>query len=290
MQGKNPRSKARSPILTTSLRIPQIHEGLITRPTLIDKIDQVLDFSLTLITAPAGFGKTTLLGQWVTGSMNARLQDLVAWVSLESESDIRQFWTYIITSLQEVQPKLGESALASLDTFQPPIHAILRTLINEISDIVGDFVLVLDDYLSPSPALVQEFENITLARLYLLQGKPEEALRLLDQIQGTAVSKGHKGRVIEILALTALTQHALNETQFAIENLHSALKMAEPQGYVRTFVDAGQPMAALLYQALDQDVMPDYAGKVLAADFLWSGWRNQTCSRERDHYPRIWRG
>jgi LuxR family maltose regulon positive regulatory protein len=113
--------------------------------------------------------------------------------------------------------------------------------------------------------LVREFENITLVRLHLLQGKPDEAVALLDQIHATAVSDGHKGRVIEILVLTALAQHALAQPQLAIEALHAALKMAEPEGYVRTFVDEGQPMAALLYQALAHGVMPDYIGRLLAA-------------------------
>jgi LuxR family maltose regulon positive regulatory protein len=117
----------------------------------------------------------------------------------------------------------------------------------------------------PSPALVQEFENMTLARLYLLQGKPDRALALLGQIHAEAEANGHTGHVIEILVLIALAQHALDETQLAIETLHAALKMAEPEGYVRTFVDEGQPMSALLYQALAQDVMPDYVGKLLAA-------------------------
>ena len=118
---------------------------------------------------------------------------------------------------------------------------------------------------SPSPALVQEFENITLSRLYLLQGKHDAALALLNQLHATAVSNGHNGRVIEILVLVALAQQALHKQQVAIETLHTALKMAEPEGYVRRFVDEVQPMAALLYQALDQDVMPDYVGMLLAA-------------------------
>jgi LuxR family maltose regulon positive regulatory protein len=71
--------------------------------------------------------------------------------------------------------------------------------------------------------------------------------------------------VIEILVLVALAQQALHKQQVAIETLHTALKMAEPEGYVRTFVDEGQPMAALLYQARGQDVMPDYVSMLLAA-------------------------
>ena len=85
MQESNSQFNARSPILTTSLRIPQLHEGLITRPILMDRMNQVLDFLLTLITAPAGFGKTPLLIQWISDSQNPSLQDRVTWVSLEDE-------------------------------------------------------------------------------------------------------------------------------------------------------------------------------------------------------------
>lgn len=146
MQERNSEINSQSPILTTSLRIPKLHEGLITRPILLGKLDQALEFPLTLVIAPAGFGKTTLLSQWISARARADLRDRVAWVSLESEYDARQFWTSIITSLQEVQPKLGESALASLETSQPPIHVILRALINDIADAAQEFVLILDDY------------------------------------------------------------------------------------------------------------------------------------------------
>ena len=85
MQESNPQFSARSPILTTSLRIPQLHEGLSTRPIMMDKMNQVLDFPLTLITAPAGFGRTTLLIQWISASQDTNFQDRVTWVSLEDQ-------------------------------------------------------------------------------------------------------------------------------------------------------------------------------------------------------------
>ena len=133
-----------SPLLTTSLRIPQLHAGLITRSVLLDRMRQALNFPLTLILAPAGFGKSTLLSQWISCSKD--LQDRAAWVSLENEGDARQFWSYIVTALEEIQPEVGRFVRAYLEVPQPPIHAILRILINEISQVSKDFVLVLDDY------------------------------------------------------------------------------------------------------------------------------------------------
>jgi LuxR family maltose regulon positive regulatory protein len=117
---------------------------------------------------------------------------------------------------------------------------------------------------SPSPGYVQEFESITLARLLLLQDKPGQALAILEQIYPEASSNGRNGHAIEILALTALAQHAQGESRQAIDTLQTALKMAEPEGYLRTFVDAGRPMAALLVQALAQGIMPDYVRRLLA--------------------------
>ena len=117
----------------------------------------------------------------------------------------------------------------------------------------------------PSPGFVHELEQITLARLRLLQSQPGQALSLLDQISSTANSRRHQGHVIEILTLTALAQNGLGKPTLAINTLRSALALAEPEDYVRTFVDAGQPMAVLLHQARAKRVMTDYVGRLLEA-------------------------
>ena len=117
----------------------------------------------------------------------------------------------------------------------------------------------------PSPGFIDEFEQITLARLHLLQGHPGQALSLLDQVSATANSSGHQGHVIETLTLTALAQNSLGKSTLAINSLRSALALAEPNGYVRTFVDAGRPMAVLLIQARAQGMMPDYVRRLLEA-------------------------
>jgi LuxR family transcriptional regulator, maltose regulon positive regulatory protein len=111
---------------------------------------------------------------------------------------------------------------------------------------------------------IQEVEDMTLARFYLLRGQPDLALHLLDSFRSTTETSGRKGHLIEILALTALGQQALGRNQEAIETLGKALQMAKPEGYLRTFTDTGQPMAALLYKALAQGVMPDYVRRLLS--------------------------
>ncbi len=112
---------------------------------------------------------------------------------------------------------------------------------------------------------VRDFEDCTLARILLARDQPDEALTLLDGIVPSAESNGRRGNLIEILALRALAQQALGEQNAAVDDLARALAHAEPEGYVRTFVDMGQPMAALLKQAAMRGVAPAYVGKLLAA-------------------------
>jgi LuxR family maltose regulon positive regulatory protein len=102
-----------------------------------------LDGKLTLISAPAGFGKTTLLGGWIPTS-----ERCVAWVSLdEGDNDPVYFWAYFIAALQMLHPAIGELALAQFRSPQPaPISSVLTSLVNEIDAFHDDFALVLDDY------------------------------------------------------------------------------------------------------------------------------------------------
>jgi LuxR family maltose regulon positive regulatory protein len=108
---------------------------------------------LTLISAPAGFGKTTLASAWIAGFAKQNERQVVAWLSLdEGDSDPVRFLSYLVAALQTIQAGIGEGALAALQSPQPPpIQSILTALLNEISAFCGDahpepFVLVLDDY------------------------------------------------------------------------------------------------------------------------------------------------
>jgi len=137
------------PLLATKLYIPPVRPELVSRPRLIERLNAGLHRKLTLISAPAGFGKTTLLSEWVAGCERP-----VAWVSLdEGDNDPMRFWSYLAAALQKAQPGTGETALTMLrSTLPPAIETILTTLINEIVAVSqGDhegrpYVLVLDDY------------------------------------------------------------------------------------------------------------------------------------------------
>ena len=130
------------PLLETKFYLPPWSADRVSRPRLIDRIH--LQRKLTLVSAPAGFGKTTLLAEWVAAVPTRP----VAWVSLDqSDNDPAVFWSYLITALQNIQPGLGERSLALLQSPQPPpIESVLMTLLNKLTAVEGEFVLILDDY------------------------------------------------------------------------------------------------------------------------------------------------
>src|SRR3972149_2222912 len=134
-----------TPTLATKLYIPPPRTKVVLRPRLIERLNDGLPSGrkLTLISAPAGFGKTTLVSEWVAGC-----QRPVAWLSLdEGDNDPTRFLTYLVAALQTIAPKIGEGILAALQSPQPPpSEAILTTLLNEIAAIPDNFILVLDDY------------------------------------------------------------------------------------------------------------------------------------------------
>jgi LuxR family maltose regulon positive regulatory protein len=118
---------------------------------------------------------------------------------------------------------------------------------------------------SDEPEYLREFEGLTLARVLLAQGEPATAQSLLDTLLPPAEAAGRMGAVIEALALHALARQATGDGDGALDALVRALEMAEPEGYVRVFLDAGQPMAALLQNALARGLAVDYAKKLLDA-------------------------
>ena len=139
------------PVLATKLYVAAPRPKVVLRPRLIDRLNeglyqsQAFSRKLTLISAPAGFGKTTLVSAWTAGCGRP-----VAWLSLDAgDNDPACFLTYFIAALQTIAPGIGEGILGILQATQskpPPIETLLTTLLNELSTLPDHPLLVLDDY------------------------------------------------------------------------------------------------------------------------------------------------
>ena len=157
------------PLIETKLFRPTARQGLVARPRLHARLDRGLAARLMLVSAPAGFGKTTLLADWLasaepsTGGMSGR----GAWLALDAaDNDPSRFWRYAVAALRTVLPGVGEDALTLLrDSRTPPVEMFLTALVNELATAEGDTILVLDDYhLIDAPA-VHEGVAFLLAHL-----------------------------------------------------------------------------------------------------------------------------
>ena len=140
-------------VLATKLHIPPFRPSSISRPLLLDALEKGLSSKLTLISAPAGFGKTTILSEWAQ-----KCEKPFAWFSVdERDNDPQRFFMHFITTIQGFAADIGIASLESLQAPQfPPLESFLTGLINEISGISIPFVLVLDDCHLISNRIVHE--------------------------------------------------------------------------------------------------------------------------------------
>ena len=163
------------PILTTKLYIPPLRPDLVSRPRLVERLDQGLRLgrSLTLISAPAGFGKTTLVAEWVNRAVGLHRDattrrdatSRVAWLSLDEEdNDPIRFLTYLVSTLQRVEPAIGQEARHLLEAAQPLIEPLVVALINDIAATLASTVLVLDDYHVITEPVVHQAVALLLER------------------------------------------------------------------------------------------------------------------------------
>jgi LuxR family maltose regulon positive regulatory protein len=143
-------------LLETKLDVPRPRRGLVSRLRLSEQLNRGTASKLMLVSAPAGFGKSTLLAEWLAAAPAGDRR--AAWLSLDpGDNDPALFWTYVIAALRTAAPGVGESALALLQAPQPPpVEAALATLLNELGALSGDIVLVLDDYHVVDASAVQD--------------------------------------------------------------------------------------------------------------------------------------
>jgi LuxR family maltose regulon positive regulatory protein len=149
-----------TPLLQTKLHIPATRSELVSRPRLLGLLNAAVQRKLTLLSAPAGFGKTTLVSEWVNDFRSAKgglpssaaeecpTAVRCAWLSLdESDNDPTRFLSYLLAALRSIQPRIGKGLLGAMPSPQPPLAEVsLITLINDIDAVPSRMILVLDDY------------------------------------------------------------------------------------------------------------------------------------------------
>jgi len=205
---------------------------------------------LTVLSAPAGFGKTTLVSEWAAGCRGP-----IAWLSLdEADNDPSRFITYLISALQTIQAGIGESFLAALQSPQPPqTEAILTALLNEISDVSGHFLLVLDDFHTVDSQAVDQ------ALTFLVEHQPPEMHLVIATRQDPSLplarlrARGHltELRAADLRFIPAEAAEFLNAVMgLSLSAEDIAALDARTEGWI-----AGLQMAALSMQGL-----PDAAG------------------------------
>jgi LuxR family maltose regulon positive regulatory protein len=139
--------------------------GALSRQRLTHRLAVVVRTPLTVVSAPAGFGKTTLVGDWLSGA--ARDGAAVAWLSLDSrDNDPALFWTYVVTAMQAAVPGLGDATLPLLASPSTPMDVALAALLNDVEGLPNDLVLALDDY------HVIEMPQVHEAMAFVLEHQP----------------------------------------------------------------------------------------------------------------------
>ena len=247
-----------TPILATKLFIPLPRSNIVVRSRLVERLNEGLAAGrkLALISAPAGFGKTTLVSEWAAGCGQP-----VAWLSLdEGENDPARFLTYLVAALQTIAADIGAGASAALQSPQPPAtELILTNLLNEIAAIPHSFILVLDDYhaidsepvdhalvfllehLPPQMHLViatREDPSLPLARLRArsqltelraadLQFTPVEAAEFLNQVMGLSLADG------DVAALETRTEGWIAGLQLAAVSMQGHRE--DITGFIQSF-------------------------------------------------------
>lgn len=189
-----------TPVLDTKLFRPTPRPGLVARPRLDERLAPTAETRLTLVSAPAGFGKTTLLTALVD-----RVDGPVAWVSLdERDGQAASFWTYVLTALDRAAPGTATDALVVLQTGQVPIEAVLATVLNELTVLPDELHLVLDDYHLADTPDVQQGMTYLLDHLppqvHLTIGTRADPALPLARLRG-------RGELVEVRAVDLRMTH-----------------------------------------------------------------------------------
>ena len=262
-----------APLIATKFVIPPQRAGTISRPHLFEKLDRSLDGRLTLLSAPAGFGKTTLVVTWLYALEKKGTGKRIAWFSLdESDNDPVRFWGGLVAALQSIWPGIGQEALSMFKSARPvPVETILTVLVNEITSLAeeGPFLLVLDDlHVVTTPQIISALafllehlpaglhlvvttrvdpilplprlrarQQVAEIRIAELRFTAEETVTFLNQCMGLNLSEA------DIHALEARTEGWIVGLQMAALSLQNSPDAAK---FIRTFTGSNRLYPRLL--------------------------------------------
>jgi LuxR family transcriptional regulator, maltose regulon positive regulatory protein len=237
-------------LLTTKLSVPPARSNIVARPRLTHLLQAAIRGPLTVIAAPAGWGKTTLLHAWHAEASRGGWS--LAWVSVDGgDNDPLRFWTYVLTALNTLHPGVGQTPLALLcASSPPPIEDVLTPLLNALNQLPTETVLVLDDFHHI------EAQPIHYAFSYLVEHLPPKLHLILASRSDPLLPLARlrvQGALIELRALD-LRFTFEESTAFLIEVMGlplSAEQVAALQERTEGWI-AGLQLAALSLQGREE--------------------------------------
>ncbi len=194
------RPSGRAPLIRSKFQPPALPRGLVSRSHLLGELTSGRSRALTLVCAPAGYGKTTLISQWIeVGTNSARF----AWVTLDiGDADPTRFWTYLISALSEIAPTAGRRSLPALNRRPERLTAdALPLLMEELEEDTGNLVLVLEDYHLAESQLVAE------SMAFFIEHRPARLQVVLSARSDPQLPLGRlraNGQLAEISSVSAL--------------------------------------------------------------------------------------
>lgn len=282
---------ASPPLLKTKLFMPRIRPGAIQRPRLTAKLRLALERKVTLLSAPAGFGKTSLLAEWWASLGGERPH--LGWVTLdEGDQDPARFWLYLLSALEGAHPGVTGEALSFLRDNPPaPIETVLLALVNALTEAPGEFLLVLDDLHRVESEPVAEglrflVEHLppSLHLILLSRIDPPLPLTRLRATGDLVEVRAHDLRFTEAEAAALLG--ALPEVDLSPEEMRAlvektegwiaALQLAglslqgraDAHGFIATFVSSHQYLVDFLVEEILQNQTPEVQQFLLQTSVL----------------------
>lgn len=280
-------STVAAPMLATMFFAPRWRTKQVSRLRLVDRLEGAAP-KLSLLCAPAGFGKTTLLAEWLS-----RRDETVAWLSLDrTHDDPRTFWTYVVSAIRTARPGFGEGALAFLEGQNlPPMQALVSMLINEVADSEEELLLVLDDYhvietreIHEGVAFLVEHAPETLRLVIASRADPPlhlPRLRARGELQEIRAadlrfSTAETGAFLEATMGVRLSEHQVAALEMRTEGSAAALQLAalsmrgrdDTGAFIASFTGNDRHIVDYLVEEVLQRQSPGVRGFLLQTSIL----------------------